>query len=257
MTMNQNGNKLKTFILTLLITFVMPVSHSLANDAHGLKHITTNDGLSGLSVIKMTKDRTGNIWMVTSNGIDVYNGKEIWHVGIADAERGIGVHDICVDDKENIFIAAGESLYRLKVGDTAFKKVATTAKSPKTLFYADGRLWLGGEHGLFVYDGATTHNVSLHSQGMDNAVRQIQKSGDGYICVLTRRDVSYVNAKTFKVESLGISHLIEPTLYFSKMVAFGDSIFIDTKNNGVFVYDSKVRRLARMEGAQQLRPEAV
>lgn len=73
-------------------------------------------GLSGESVSKIMTDANGQVWMLTSYGINRYNGKRVEYFRIKGGDTHAWANDICQAEDGNVYVACRAGLFVLRLG---------------------------------------------------------------------------------------------------------------------------------------------
>lgn len=212
--------------------------------------ITKNDGLAGRTVGCIVKDRLGRIWIGTSNGVDVYNGRRILNVPLADCPVRPGrIFDLVEGDNNRIYLSSRHGLYKLDVDDDAFKRILPEISDPENLFFSDGKLYIGNHDGLSVYDGKRLRNIPFGPSklSLDNSVRRFAKGTDGNIWFLSRKAINTYNPKTGKTTSRNLSQLFKNEATMGNIAFSGGNIYLTVPHSGLFVYDYKHNKARRIE----------
>jgi len=109
-----------------------------------LTNYGVESGLPGSTVYNVVEDGAGRVWAATQIGLfTLQNG----HWTEASDTRGLSgpkdVHDLLVDKEGSLWVADGDSVFRLKVGEQNFSEVAEISTQFKTLQMSpDGVVWL-------------------------------------------------------------------------------------------------------------------
>jgi ligand-binding sensor domain-containing protein len=133
-------------------------------DGKELFNLSERDGLPSNAVSSILEDTSGNIWFGTTHGgISRFDGRDFTNfteLGIVEGDEIWCIHE---DRSGNLWFAGKRSpMYRYN--GTAFAKVneqdGITSLAFTILEDHDGRLWLGGTHGLFRHDGKSFVRVT-------------------------------------------------------------------------------------------------
>lgn len=218
--------RLRTSILFLVMSLVLPAMAMANNMKYSFKHITSADGLSASNVKSILRDSRGFMWFGTKNGLNVYDGKEIDHLRCFDREKKHG--------NDNI-----GALYEDK----------------------NGLIWIGTDRGVFIYDpmmsefeyldertdsGAMADNYVLDIDGdpLDNIwihlpTKGLFRYGDGKL-------EYYANP-----ESGDFNH------YYSDFtITESGDIYAVSNKSEIFKFDQKRREFVRIFANDGLMPSA-
>ena len=111
--------------IAVIITFLLtPVSAK----AEYFRHLTIGDGLSQPSVMAISQDPLGRIWLGTREGINIYDGSRItaykgWVPSGSEGEKlwiGNEVSSIVSDSSDNVFIHIDHDLVKYDIRTGVF-----------------------------------------------------------------------------------------------------------------------------------------
>ncbi|MGN1228991.1 MAG: hypothetical protein ACI4T5_04965, partial [Prevotella sp.] len=78
-----------------------------ASSGQPLTRLTISDGLTGETVYKTMADHSGRVWMATSGGVCVFNGKQISSFYLYDDNgRTLNVFDLCQTRDKTIYASS-------------------------------------------------------------------------------------------------------------------------------------------------------
>ncbi len=201
-------------------------------------NLTLNDGLSGETVYGVMTDHNGYVWLATSGGVSVYNGKGLSTFNILDEQgQRLTVYDICEVGNCQIWAATEEGLYCLNHGEKTFRRMLPEVEHPTSLMVTGDTLYIGSQQGLQFYAGGKLErrDVGVSRNGLDNVVRQYAKGEDGRIWFLSRHDLNSYDPRTGKV-TRHQSSLSDMTLLLSQFAYAGQGRFVvGTKTHGLFL----------------------
>ena len=220
-----------------------------ASNGEALCNISLADGLSGETVHDIMTDHSGRVWIATTNGISVYNGKQLSAFRINDTEHvAVTVYDLCQTRDHTIYAATETGLYRLRPGDGDFSRILPEIKDPETLMADGDTLYIGGRQGLQFYDGRrlTMRMVVASPNGLDNIVRHYVKAEDGSIWYLTRFNLNRLEPRTGKTTVTTLDELLPERVLPSRFEIIGNMLFLGTKDSGFYVCDLRHRTSRRI-----------
>ncbi len=140
-------------------------------DGKSFIHFTTKDGLANNSVLCIMEDKAGNIWLGTEDGATSYNGKYFISYKAVDGLSG-NVNCITQDQKGKLWFGTRYGMN----GDVICYdgKSFTPFKNKERLIFSNVRciindtfqnIWIGGNNGLFKYNGKSLSKVSKNFTG--------------------------------------------------------------------------------------------
>lgn len=145
---------LRTYILCIiLILGVVGIRADIVND-EVFHFVTKEDGLSGESVSRIMPDHLGRMWLATSDGVSLYNGKRIVTFRMSsDGSFPNYVYDICEGDNHSIYAATGKGIFEKRKGDGEFRQIMKDVVRGETILESKGKVYVGNREGLHVFDG--------------------------------------------------------------------------------------------------------
>lgn len=249
--MKQSSSKILLFSF-LLWTLLLWPCRLLSEDLYSNQEIcflNKEKGLSGESVSKIMTDANGQVWMLTSYGINRYNGKRVEYFRIKGGDTHAWANDICQAEDGNVYVACRAGLFVLRPGEDMFRPAGVKVSSPENLLYADHLLYIGNHQGLFVYDGRRIRHITVAPPvGLGNSVRQSIRLDNGNICFVTREAINWYFPKTGGVKSLSMRGKLPPDAAITQVASVGRKLYLGTQSNGLFVWDEQQRQLRQVQG---------
>jgi ligand-binding sensor domain-containing protein len=240
-------------------------------DGKTILHFTTNDGLCNDRIREIKEDKSGNIFIVTLEGVSKYDGQKFFTTPVIESnEWKMEPGDLWfkAPGKNGTFRYDGTSLYHLEfpkhyLADDFYKAIPNPPYNPYEVYtiYEDskGNLWFGTSNfGICRFDGKTLswmyekHLTEIEGGGQF-CIRSIieDKEGKFWFCNTSYRynilsgsliedDKILINYKREK----GIDNIKSPEgrdmIYFMSVVEDkkGD-LWMLTYEQGVWRYDGK------------------
>ncbi|MGN0283143.1 MAG: AraC family transcriptional regulator [Prevotella sp.] len=217
--------------LTLVITTLAWCAATAL--AANIRQLTLADGLAGLTVSDIEEDRSGLMWIATSNGISLFNGDRIRNYPLPKTQdkQPNYCYDIEIDDDGNVWAATKAGLFFLDRYSDEFVRRANELNGVESVKCMGSTVYAGTRQGIFTVSDKGVTKVELPG-GMkaNNSVRNIVSDSNGNIWFTTRNDVFSLATATGKLRRL---HLFTPS-GLSKMAIGGKYAYIGTKNNGLY-----------------------
>lgn len=203
--------------------------------------VTKEDGLSGESVSRIMPDYLGRMWMATSDGVSLYNGKRI--VTFKVGGDGNYVFDICEGEDHTIYVATGRGIFEKRKGEGEFRQVHQEISKAEAILDCGGKLYVGNREGFHIFDekGSRLITVGASRMGVENGIRDIKADVQGNIWFLSRYALNCYVPKTGKYRSYVIADKMPKGAALSRLAIWKDKFYIGTKNNGLYVYSPKLR----------------
>lgn len=213
--------------------------------------LSMSEGLAGETVFKVMTAHDGTIWIATTNGINIFNGKQMVTIPVYDEEgHTVAVHDMCETKSHVIYAATDNGLYYINGAMGRFAHMLPEVQQPISVLAVGDTVYIGSQQGIQFYDGHQLHriDVAVSHQGLDNVVRQYVRGDDGLIWFLGRYDLNSYDPRTGKVVyyhlELGDNHHA-----LSQFAYIGQKRFvIGTRISGLFVCDLQTGTTEQIEG---------
>jgi ligand-binding sensor domain-containing protein len=140
-------------------------------DGKSFIHFTTKDGLANNSVLCIIEDSAGNIWLGTEDGVSRYDGNNFTSYKAVDGLSG-NVNSIIQDQNGKLWFGTRYGIN----GDVICYdgKSFTPFKNNEGVLFSNVRciiedksqnIWIGGNNGLFKYNGKFLTRVSKNFIG--------------------------------------------------------------------------------------------
>ena len=201
-------------------------------------NLTLADGLAGETTYKVMTAHDGTTWIATSNGVSVFNGKQMHTLRIIDEQgQSVAVRDLCELKDHTINAATDAGLYHISGNTWGFKRVLPQVERITCLMAVGDTLYIGGEQGLQYYVGNELRHIDIDvsKSGLSNIVRQYTRDENGKIWFLGRFDLNSFDPKTGKIEQHQPS-LNERRIALSDFALLGNGRFVvGTRANGLFL----------------------
>lgn len=239
---------IRYYIFLLTLVFCVATAHADIVNDEVFHFVTKEDGLSGESVSRIIPDHLGRMWLATSNGVSLYNGKRIVTFRMSsDATFPNHAHDICESEDHTIYVATNKGIFEKRNEDKEFHQILKDIAKGEAILASKGRIYVGNRDGLHVFDGKHTNLITVGASrmGVENGVRDIVEDNKGNIWFLSRYALNCYSPQTGKFSSHVIADKMPKGTALSKMAIYRDKFFIGTKNNGLFVYQPSKNLLPR------------
>lgn len=224
-----NNNKNKTvhylfisFLLSVMVLFSASIKASISNNAPlKVEQLTTEQGLSQITVYSITQDNLGFLWVATQDGLNRYDGHEFVH-------------------------------YKNDINDPT----SIANNFIRTVFFdSENTLWVGTQNGLSRYDVEKDtfvnyfHDESNINSLKDNTIWTIAEDNNQDIWVATATGVHRFDKKLNLFNRINFKQ-------FNKKIVNVKSIFQDKQNNywfgtfdhGAFLVSSDLNFISELNG---------
>lgn len=165
---------MKWYFLYLFIVLLTPFSKATAIEEETFVNLSLADGLAGETVRSIMTDHNGIVWIATSSGVTIFDGKNLQNYRILNS-RGhmMEIYDLCETHDASVYAATEQGLYRLKLATVSFEHILPEVEHPFSLMAVGDTVYIGSEQGLQYWDGRKLHHrdIGASRQGLDNVVR--------------------------------------------------------------------------------------
>jgi ligand-binding sensor domain-containing protein len=226
-----------------------------------LKQITTENGLVDNKIRGVQEDKSGNIFIETTNGISKYDGQSLttlkpivssknkWKLELNDLWFGYNANDVYRYD--------GDSLYELKLPRQNLKKTfgIDTLVSPfnnnnpysvyKVNKDKDGNIWFGTfVAGAFRYDGQSfiwfgENELSILPNGTAPGVRSMIQDKDGYFWLSNFISKYKIEPNTLEYKKINGIEKDKPNYFNSGLSDKNGDLWMTNYGGMVWKYDGK------------------
>ena len=226
-----------------------------------LKQITTENGLVDNTIRGVQEDKSGNIFIETTNGISKYDGQSLttlksivssknkWKLELNDLWFGYNANDVYRYD--------GNSLYELKLPRQNLKKTfgIDTLVSPfnnnnpysvyKVNKDKDGNIWFGTfVAGAFRYDGQSfiwfgENELSILPNGTAPGVRSMIQDKDGYFWLSNFISKYKIEPNTLEYKKINGIEKDKPNYFNSGLSDKNGDLWMTNYGGMVWKYDGK------------------
>lgn len=123
------------------------------NEGEPILQVDQTSGLQNNTILSMSLDRSGNLWLGTNNGIDLlYINSPISHLGV---DQGYGSGYTAVVHNNILYLGTNQGLYYKNLSNASadFKLIKRLKGQVWTLKVIDGVLFCGHNKGSYIVEG--------------------------------------------------------------------------------------------------------
>ncbi|MGY6647996.1 hybrid sensor histidine kinase/response regulator transcription factor [Wenyingzhuangia sp. IMCC45574] len=248
-------------LLLLTLFCLITINTNAQNNEFHFRHLSTLDGLSNNSVISITQDKLGNIWLGTRNGLNKFNGVD-FEVFKNDPEdpnsiSNNDIFDVFEDSDGFIWVGTYSGLNKYNPKTKTFTRY-TRGKDEKSIInnavicsaeMPNEEIWFGTAGGISIYNKVSETFISIpfkasNKQGIPsrNIMRvfldsnnQIWLGTNNGLAKYTNRKDNKFKFKRFKSNS----NLQDTTFFIQDIIQVSDNILgIATRYNGFLLFDT-------------------
>ena len=135
---------------------------------------TRSDGLSGNHVRILFEDREGNVWVVTSDGLDRFREFAFPSISVNQGLATNEVWSVLAARDGSVWAGSSHALHRWKNGQIiVYPKGHGLGDYPGSLFEDDrGRIWISTSHGLTSFSNGRFTSVSQQPTGQVHSITE-------------------------------------------------------------------------------------
>lgn len=176
------------FFLCLLSVSVCYATASESGRIH-FRRLSVNDGMSQNTVLALTQDHNGKIWVGTIDGLNWYDGYRFapLYKDLNDSTSlsNNHVYSLCTDAEGTVWVGTLTGLSRYNIVGNNFTNYSLPEGLPVQIFAIEdlndkGQLLLGTSNGLVVFDKKTGY-MSLHPHLQETTVYSICRINEGIL----------------------------------------------------------------------------
>ena len=218
-------------------------------------NLTPADGLAGETVRSIVTDHNGLVWIATTGGVNIFDGKHLQTLRIQDNKgNNTEIYDLCETHDGTVYAATDQGLYQLKLATERFEHILPEIKRPFSLMATGNTIYIGSEQGFLFWDGRELHHqdVGASHQGLDNVVRQYRQDAAGGIWFLGRHNLSSYNPTTGRITTYDLITPMGGKQTLTQFDIVDDKFFIGTRSNGLYVYEPQTGMARHVDGVGPL-----
>lgn len=253
-------------LLSLLLILVLSLAVSIHADAgdmyRGHWHsITAADGLLGSTVSSFCESHDGQMWIATTNGVNLYNGQRIVTFSLRDKEGERNrVRDICETADHLVYAITDNGLYYIRPGEKNFIHICKEIESPQRFEVVDDTVYVGDKNGMhIVCHGKKKGMVTVGKVNniIESQIRDIRRCEDGTLLLLSRYFFSRYDPKRGKiVRRYDVAGQLPPKTNLGQVVQWQGRIYFTSMMLGLYCLDLKTGRVRHIDEVGKV-PHAV
>ncbi len=181
-----------SFIFSLFVYFsylsIGPAAANRSNRIH-FRRLSVNDGMSQNTVLALTQDHNGKIWVGTMDGLNWYDGYRFapFYKNLNDSTSlsNNHIYSLCTDSEGTVWVGTLTGLSRYNIVGNNFTNFSLPEGIPVQIFAIEDQsdkeeLLLGTSSGLAIFD-KKTGEMHLHPQLQKTTIYSICKINDGVL----------------------------------------------------------------------------
>ena len=231
----------------LLLSFVLFSSSFLCGQNHtNIKQIPQTLNNKSVRVFKTTHDQLGNIWMLSNDGIlvfDGYNYKSIKSkVIFPNWKENDGISDIITDYNKDIWITSVFGLIsKYSVSKGQFENISLLVKdNVRTIISKEKSIWLASKEGvIYQYKDSKIDSITTiynRNRPLKNIIDMaLVKPGELFVSTTDGKIINYSLTSKKTNELVGSFTDYPASLFLATDT--NNKLWIGTATFGLFVYD--------------------
>ncbi|MEG2150764.1 MAG: two-component regulator propeller domain-containing protein [Bacteroidaceae bacterium] len=225
-------------IFYILLIFFVGIPKCFSQDIT-FNHLTTDDGLSQISVNSLYKDERGSIWIGTRDGLCRYNGNDIKTFKLRKNDPNSlfcnNVLRIAGDQNGKIYLLCTEGM---AVFDLEMEKFTTLLQENISAIYYDEELYIGKKNKIYTYNETSKKLTLIYElPSQKSTVSCIYMDSKGTFWIGTANDGLYTFNPTLSSKS---SHLIAKGNITSIYQDSSNDVWIGSWEHGLFRFKDNV-----------------
>lgn len=220
----------------------------LLGQAQTFRTLSVEEGLSSRRVFGIQKGHKGYIWLLTHDGIDRFDGKEVKHYQLFDGQSVVSnmmeMSRLERDSRGGIWeVSQRGTLYHYRPEHDRFElMLSLTGSSPVTCgcIDANDQIWICSTTTITRYD-ITTQRTSSYANPLHEAITELTAYTDSLLFAGTESGVKLIhwNGEQLREEPI---HAAPPTLLQVNELYYHEpdhKLYIGTYQRGLYCYDVK------------------
>ncbi len=229
------------FIFQIFICIALFFHQVVFGQTFTARIYTAKDGLPESNILSTYTDKSGYLWITTTNGLSRYDGKKFVQFGL---EKGLGsLIQRCIfeDSKHRLWVAASHAIGQLKAD--SFKIYPFNNENNVNYFFdimerSNGDLLALSDNGVFLFEQNDWKKISLLHEKENRSVRNAAET-DQTIYLNYGSSIGIRNPdKTTEIMADNAGN--RPELYFNVLEKFNNRLFVSTFHS---LYEIRNNRL--------------
>lgn len=225
--------------------------------AQTYKYIGIEDGLSNRRISNIQKDTQGYMWLLTSEGIDRYNGKDIKHYKLNQNDNVFNsqIHPgwLYTNSQTGIWVIGKQGrIFQYDTRYDHFKLIYDRPDNQESVSYGYmdniNNIWSCSKDSILLYNIKDGH-VHQYVNVLQNSITAIEQVDDNHFFIATEAGVHYAKLENnilqlIPNETLDYLHAQVSVLYFHQQL---QRLFIGSFEKGIFVFDMRTQEIIHPE----------
>ncbi len=222
----------------LIFSFIISVSLNLHSQI--FRNLSVKDRLSDLIVNTIYKDSVGYVWFGTSSSVERFDGVYLKRYSIpCSTDKEKEVNTMIGMPNSEIWFGNNSGLWRIDNNDEV-QRIAPdkiTGKIYSLLYDTSGKLYVGGENGLFIYKDSEVTKVNLEQNALAqaNVVKGLAMDNEN-LWMATLDGLYVMSTKTMSIKSFKPDNK-NITTSFHKIYILNNTLYLGTLDSGIVSFN--------------------
>ena len=182
-----------------------------------VEHFGSVDGLSSDNVRTLFEDREGNVWVVTTKGIDNFRDVPVVSFSTREGLSTTEVDTVFASRNGSVWVGGFEALDQIRGSFSVIKGMRLPGRQVTSVFEDhSGRLWVGIDQDLTIYENGAFRKIKRRSGAPIGMVVGINEDVDGNIWAESRgTPMTLIRIRDLKAQE----ELVSPQMPAARRVA--------------------------------------
>lgn len=218
---------------------------STASD-YVFRNMESSDGLSGLLVNTIYKDRYGYLWLGTDNGVDRFDGMRVKNYVFSGVGQTVGkrVNCVTVTQRGKLYVGNGLGLWQedgLSGGALLVRAYADKVSSPVNALAADGDVvYAGTDNGLYIIGkDVRKAKVNANAWAESNRITDIcDDAAGGCLWMTTGDGLARYDKKSGRIRLMRMKGKNDDNS-FKCLTKLGQTLYVGTMTKGLLLFNTR------------------
>lgn len=222
--------------MSRILLFLLAICMALNAYSQVFRNLSVKDRLSDLIVNSIYKDSVGYVWFGTSSTVERFDGVYLRHFsvsGVNEKEKEVNV--IIGMPGREIWFGNNAGLWRI-TGEEKVERVAEdriTGKVFALLHDGAGRVYVGSENGLFIYEESGVTQILLEQNALSeaNVIKGLAMEGSS-LWMATQDGLYAMSVENRAIKSYKPANKDIPSFY-DEVYIQKKTIYLGTSDSGI------------------------
>lgn len=228
------------YLIAIALTWLCPAV--FANRVQ-TNQLSIYEGLAGVSVNAIFNDGNNIIWIGTTNGLTIFNGKKMRTINVSPMHSKNIIKNITSTADGKIWLGTSNGVFLVdnQRSSQATRVIDEVNKAVNAILVVEKDLYICTDAGLFIYNIETKKTkrlwVNADHMSKTNAICDAKLDNKGHVWLLSSKDLFLFDKKKGVAIPMNITRKIKIYNVLRTMDIVGNRIFIGSYNDGVFEFN--------------------